>query len=40
LIDAGLEPAPDSSPEKFQRMLADDVAVWAPVVKVLGVKID
>jgi len=40
LIDAGLEPTPDSSPEKFRRMLADDIALWTPVVTALGLKID
>jgi len=40
LIDAGIEPTLDSDPEKFRRSLAADVALWAPVVKVLGVKID
>jgi len=40
LIEAGLEPTPDSSPEKFRRMLADDIALWTPVVKALALKID
>jgi len=40
LIEAGIEPTPDSSPEKFRRMLADDVALWTPVVTALGLKID
>ena len=40
LIDAGIEPILDSSPEKFRQSLAADVALWAPVVKALGVKID
>ncbi len=40
LIDAGIEPTLDSSPEKFRRSLAADVALWTPVVKALGVKID
>jgi tripartite-type tricarboxylate transporter receptor subunit TctC len=40
LIGAGIEPTPDSSPEKFRRSLADDLALWAPVVKAIGVKID
>jgi hypothetical protein len=26
--------------EKFRRSLADDVVLWAPVVKALGLKID
>jgi tripartite-type tricarboxylate transporter receptor subunit TctC len=40
LIESGFEPTIDSSPEKFRRSLADDVALWAPVVKALGLKID
>src|SRR6266478_1895060 len=40
LIDAGIEPTPDSNPEKFRRSLAADVALWTPVVKALGLKID
>jgi tripartite-type tricarboxylate transporter receptor subunit TctC len=40
LIDAGIEPILDSSPEKFRQSLAADVALWAPVVKTLGLKID
>ena len=40
LIDAGIEPTLDSNPEKFRRSLAADVALWAPIVKALGLKID
>jgi tripartite-type tricarboxylate transporter receptor subunit TctC len=40
LIDAGMESTLDSSPEKFRRTLAADVALWTPVVKALGLKID
>src|SRR5215510_14002263 len=40
LIDAGIEPTLDSSPEKFRQSLAADVALWAPVVQSLGLKID
>jgi len=40
LIDAGIEPTLDSNPEKFRRSLAADVALWTPVVKELGLKID
>jgi tripartite-type tricarboxylate transporter receptor subunit TctC len=40
LIDAGIEPTIDSDPEKFRKSLAADVALWAPVVKALGLKID
>ena len=40
LTDAGIEPTPESSPEKFRRSLAADVALWTPIVKALGLKID
>jgi tripartite-type tricarboxylate transporter receptor subunit TctC len=40
LIEGGYEPAVDSNPEKFRQSLAADVALWAPVVKSLGLKID
>jgi len=40
LIDAGIEPMLDSNPEKFRQSLAADVALWAPVVKALALKID
>jgi tripartite-type tricarboxylate transporter receptor subunit TctC len=40
LIDAGIEPSLDSSPEKLRRSLAADVALWTPVVQALALKID
>ena len=40
LIDAGIEPTLDLNPEKFRQSLAADVALWTPVVQVIGLKID
>jgi tripartite-type tricarboxylate transporter receptor subunit TctC len=40
LIDAGIEPTLDSNPEKFRQSLAADIALWTPVVRSLGLKID
>jgi tripartite-type tricarboxylate transporter receptor subunit TctC len=40
LMDAGIEPALDSNPEKFRQSLAADIALWTPVVKTLALKID
>jgi tripartite-type tricarboxylate transporter receptor subunit TctC len=40
LVDAGIEPIVDSGPEPFRRSLAEDVALWAPVVRSLGLKLD
>ena len=40
LIDAGIEPTPNSNPEAFRLSLAEDLVVWAPVIKALELKID
>ncbi len=40
LIDAGMESTLDPNPEKLRRTLAADIALWTPVVKALGLKID
>jgi tripartite-type tricarboxylate transporter receptor subunit TctC len=40
LDDAGIEATRDSGPDKFRQSLAGDVALWAPVVKALALKID
>jgi tripartite-type tricarboxylate transporter receptor subunit TctC len=40
LIEGGYEPSIDSNPEKFRQSLAADVALWAPVVKSLGLQLD
>ena len=40
LVDAGMEAPVNSNPETFRKALADDVALWAPVVKSLGLKLD
>jgi hypothetical protein len=40
LIDAGMEAPLDSNPETFRRSLAADIALWAPVVKSLELKLD
>jgi tripartite-type tricarboxylate transporter receptor subunit TctC len=40
LTEAGIEPTLHSSPEKFRQSLAADVALWAPVVKALDLKVD
>ena len=37
---AGIEPTVDADPEKFRRSLAADVALWTPIVKALGIKVD
>ena len=40
LLDAGMEAPVNSNPETFRQSLAADVALWAPVVKSLGLKLD
>ncbi len=40
LLEAGVEPDVDSTPEKFRRSLDDDIAHWTPVVDAMGFKID
>jgi len=40
LIDAGVEPDIDSSPETFHRALVADIAHWKPIIETIGLKID
>jgi tripartite-type tricarboxylate transporter receptor subunit TctC len=40
LIDAGVEPELDSSPEKFRRSLVADISHWTPIIEAIGLKID
>ena len=39
LTSAGLEPA-GGTPEQFARLMADESAKWAPVIKLTGAKLD
>jgi tripartite-type tricarboxylate transporter receptor subunit TctC len=40
LIEQGFEPDVDSSPEKFRRLIEDDIARWRPLVQAIGLKLD
>lgn len=40
LIDSGFEPDVDSSPEKFRRLIEDDIARWTPLVESIGLKLE
>jgi tripartite-type tricarboxylate transporter receptor subunit TctC len=40
LIEAGMEAPLNSGPETFREALAADIALWAPVVRSLGLKLD
>jgi len=39
LKSAGLEPA-GGTPEQFARLIADESAKWAPVIRVTSAKLD
>jgi tripartite-type tricarboxylate transporter receptor subunit TctC len=40
LIDAGVEPDLDSTPETFRRDLVADISHWTPIIEAIGLKID
>jgi tripartite-type tricarboxylate transporter receptor subunit TctC len=40
LLDSGLEPSPDASPEKAKRFIDEEIARWSPVVKTSGFKVE
>ena len=40
LIESGFEPDSDSNPEKFRRLLEEDIVRWAPLIKAMGLKLD
>jgi tripartite-type tricarboxylate transporter receptor subunit TctC len=40
LIEQGLEPYPDSTPEKTRRFVEDDIARWTPVIRAIGLKLN
>jgi tripartite-type tricarboxylate transporter receptor subunit TctC len=40
LIESGVEPDTNSTPERFRRLIEDDLARWAPIVKAIGLKLD
>jgi tripartite-type tricarboxylate transporter receptor subunit TctC len=40
LLEAGVEPDIDSTPETFRRALEGDIAHWTPVINAMGFKID
>ena len=40
LIDQGMEPYPDSTPEKTARFVAEDIARWTPVIRAIGLKLN
>jgi tripartite-type tricarboxylate transporter receptor subunit TctC len=40
LIESGFEPDSDSTPERFRRLLEEEIVRWAPIVKAMGLKLD
>jgi tripartite-type tricarboxylate transporter receptor subunit TctC len=40
LIEQGLEPYRDSTPEKTQRFVEEDIARWTPVIRSIGLKLN
>jgi tripartite-type tricarboxylate transporter receptor subunit TctC len=38
LMEQGLEPYPDSTPEKTKRFVEEDIARWTPVIRSIGLK--
>jgi len=40
LIEQGLEPYPDSTPEKTRRFVEQDIARWTPVIRAIGLKLN
>jgi tripartite-type tricarboxylate transporter receptor subunit TctC len=40
LLEAGVEPDVDSTPDKFRHALEVDIAHWTPVINTMGFKID
>jgi tripartite-type tricarboxylate transporter receptor subunit TctC len=40
LIDQGMEPVAESSPDKTRRFVEEDIARWTPVVRAIGLKLN
>jgi tripartite-type tricarboxylate transporter receptor subunit TctC len=40
LLDSGLEPEPESTPQEVRRIVASEVERWAPVIKDIGLQLD
>lgn len=40
LIEQGMEPYRDSTPEKTRRFVEEDLARWAPVIRAIGLKLN
>ncbi len=40
LVDQGMEPVTDSTPEKTRRFIEEDIARWTPVIRAIGLKLN
>jgi tripartite-type tricarboxylate transporter receptor subunit TctC len=40
LLDSGLEPEPDRTPEEVRSVVASEVERWTPVIKGIGLQLD
>ena len=40
LVEQGMEPYLDSTPEKTRRFVDDDIARWTPVIRAIGLKLN
>jgi tripartite-type tricarboxylate transporter receptor subunit TctC len=40
LIDQGMEPVTDSTPEKTRRFVEEDIARWTPVIRSIGLRLN
>jgi tripartite-type tricarboxylate transporter receptor subunit TctC len=40
LVDSGLEPEPNSTPEEVRRILTSEVERWTPVIKGIGLRLE
>jgi tripartite-type tricarboxylate transporter receptor subunit TctC len=40
LLESGLEPEPDSTPDEVRRILASEVERWIPVIKGIGLQLE
>ena len=40
LLESGLEPEPDSTPDEVRRIMASEMERWAPVIKGIGLQLE
>jgi len=40
LLESGLEPEPDSTPQEVRRMVSSEVERWTPVIRDIGLQLE